>query len=134
MQHVHILPAIVTCLALLVYLWNTIMIPGARRRTGISAPATTGNPDFERQFRVQQNMVEQLIIFIPSLWLFCLTVQVLVGAALGAIFILGRILYSVSYAKDASKRGPGFGIGMIANLILLIGGLIGAVRLYLMGV
>jgi len=131
MQHRDLYPALVTCLALLVYFWNVLSAGGARGKHKIMAPATTGHPEFERKLRIQQNMVEQLILFIPALWIFSLTVQVLVGTALGLIFVIGRIVYSVSYATDPAKRGLGFGMGMIPVIILLLGALIGTVRLLL---
>jgi glutathione S-transferase len=80
---------VIACLALLVYAWNFMNAGQARGKHRIAAPATTGHPEFERKLRVQQNMIEQLIVFLPSLWIFCLTVQPLVGAALGLIFVFG---------------------------------------------
>ena len=76
-------------------------------------------------------MIEQLIVFLPSLWIFCLTVQPLIGAILGLIFVFGRILYSVAYAADPSKRSLGFGLGILPTLILLIGALAGVIRDFL---
>jgi uncharacterized membrane protein YecN with MAPEG domain len=125
-------PAIITCLALLVYFWNAIAAGASRGKHKIEAPATTGHPDFERKLRVQQNMIEQLVMFIPALWIFSLTVSVQIGAALGLVFIVGRIMYALAYAKDPGKRGPGFGLGVLSTLILLIGGLIGSVRLFIL--
>jgi glutathione S-transferase len=121
-------PALVTCLALLVYVWNFMSAGQARGKHKIQAPATTGHPEFERKLRVQENMLEQLIVFLPALWIFCLTVQPLVGAALGIVFVIGRILYSAAYAADPSKRSLGFGLGIFPTLILLIGGLVGVIR------
>jgi len=132
MEHRALYPAIVTSLALLVYFWNAMSAGGARAKHKILAPATTGHPEFERKLRVQENMLEQLIMFIPSLWIFSLTVQPLVGAALGIVFVIGRIIYSISYANDPAKRGLGFGLGMLPTIILLLGGLVGAVRLLAM--
>jgi uncharacterized MAPEG superfamily protein len=131
MQPRDLYPALVTCLALLVYVWNFAAAGGARGKHKIVAPAVTGHPEFERKLRVQQNMVEQLVLFIPSLWIFCLTVQVLVGAALGLLFVLGRIVYSVSYATDPAKRGIGFILAALPTVILLLGGLIGTIHLML---
>ena len=128
MQPRDLYPALVTCLALLVYVWNFMSAGQARGKHKIQAPATTGHPEFERKLRVQENMLEQLIVFLPSLWIFCLTVQPLVGAALGLIFVIGRILYSAAYAADPSKRSLGFGLGILPTLILLIGGLVGVIR------
>jgi uncharacterized MAPEG superfamily protein len=129
MEHRALYPAIVTSLALLVYFWNAMSAGAARGKHKIQAPATTGHPEFERKLRVQENMIEQLVMFIPSLWIFSLSVQPLVGAALGLIFVFGRILYSISYASDPSKRSLGFGLGMLPTIILMVGALIGSVRL-----
>jgi glutathione S-transferase len=128
MQHRDLYPALITVLALLVYAWNFMQAGQARGKHKIQAPATTGHPEFERKLRVQQNMIEQLIVFLPSLWIFCLTVQPLVGAALGLIFVFGRILYSVAYASDPSKRSLGFGLGAFPTVILLIGALAGVIH------
>ncbi len=124
-------PALITCLALFVYAWNLAGAGMARRKHNILAPATTGHPAFERGLRIQQNMIEQLIVFIPALWIFSLSIDVLAGAVIGLVFIAGRILYSASYAKDPAKRGPGFGLSFLANLILLVGALIGVIRLFI---
>ena len=80
-------PAFITMLALLVYVWNFVACGRARDKFGVKAPAVTGHPQFEARFRVQQNMLEQLIVFLPSLWLFSLTLSPLVGAALIAPFM-----------------------------------------------
>ena len=70
MEHRDLYPALVTLLALLVYFWIMIRAGAARGKHGIKAPAITGHPDFERKLRVQQNSLELLIMFIPSLWIF----------------------------------------------------------------
>jgi glutathione S-transferase len=131
MQHRDLYPALITCLALLVYMWNFMSAGQARGKHQITAPATVGHPEFERKLRVQQNMIEQLIVFLPSLWIFSLTVQPLIGAILGLIFVVGRILYSVAYAADPAKRSLGFGLGIFPTLILLIGALAGVIRDFL---
>src|SRR5215469_16182085 len=119
-------------LALLVYVWNFMGAGQARGKHQIVAPATTGHPEFERKLRIQQNMLEQLMVFLPSLWIFCLTVQPLVGAALGLIFVIGRVIYSVAYAADPAKRSLGFGLGALPTIILLLGGLVGVIRDFVM--
>lgn len=131
-QHRDLYPALVTLLALLVYFWNAMVLARARAKHGVLAPSVAGHPEFERGLRIQQNMLEQLIMFIPSLWIFSLTVQVLIGTALGLVFVVGRVIYSISYARDPAKRGLGFGLGMLPTMILLVGGLIGTVRLLLL--
>lgn len=131
MQHRDLYPALITLLALLVYAWNFMAAGQARGKHKILAPATTGHPEFERKLRIQENMLEQLIVFLPSLWIFCLTVQPLIGAALGLLFVLGRIIYSVAYAADPAKRSLGFGLAILPTLILLLGALAGVIRNFL---
>ena len=119
----HNLVALDTLVALALYLWMSIGVGRARATYGVEAPATTGHPDFERRFRIHMNTLEGLVVFLPSLWLFALYVSEPVAAALGAVWIAGRILYMVGYAKAAKSRGPGFGVQALAMLILLIGSL-----------
>jgi uncharacterized MAPEG superfamily protein len=99
----------------------------ARARYKIDAPAITGNPIFERYFRVHYNTLEQLIIFIPGMLLFATYINPNWAAILGMIFIVARIIYLRGYVADPKKRGPGFGIGMLATAILLLGGMGGAI-------
>lgn len=122
------LTALVTVLALLLYQVLSLNVGRARLKYGVKPPATTGNPDFERYLRVQQNTLEQLIVFLPSLWLFSLGLNPMWGAGLGIVWILGRIVFAWGYYQAAEKRGPGFGISFLASAALLLGALIGSVR------
>lgn len=119
----HALTAIVTLLSLLTYFWISFRVGAARARYGVAAPATTGHPDFERRFRAQQNTLEWLPIFLPSLWLFAIYWSDLAAAVLGLVWIAGRILYALGYAKEAGARGVGFAIQALAALALLVGAL-----------
>ena len=82
---------------------------------------------FERTLRVQQNTLEQLVVFIPSVWLFATYINPLAAAILGIVFIVGRALYFQGYVADPEKRGTGFAIGFVANAILLLGSLVGVI-------
>ena len=124
------LTAIVIGIALLEYAVFTMLCGRARARSGVVAPATSGDPTFERYFRVQQNSVEQLIIFVPAMLLFGHYVNAPIGAGLGLVFVLGRALFARGYYRDPPKRATGFGLSLLSNLALLLGGLIGAVIAY----
>jgi glutathione S-transferase len=113
--------ALVTCLALLFYFFTSIRVSKARAAFGIKAPAITGNPDFERVFRVQMNTLEWLPILLPSLWLFAIYISDPIAAGLGGVWIAGRILYLTGYSQAASKRGRGFGIQAGAAILLWLG-------------
>jgi len=115
-------------LALLEYSVMAGMVGRARGKYGIKAPATTGNPDFERVNRVHINTLENLIIFVPGVWIFGLYVSELWAAVLGVVFVIARIIYAIGYTQAAEKRGAGAGITGIVNLILIVGGLVGLGR------
>jgi len=115
--------ALVTLLSLLFYFYTTTRVSKARAEFGVKVPAISGNPDFERVFRVQMNTLEWLPIFLPSLWLFAIYVSDWIAALIGLVWIAGRIVYLVGYAQAAAKRGPGFGIQALAAGVLLLGAL-----------
>jgi len=121
------LVAIITALALLQVFIFAFQVGQQRVKHGINAPATSGNPEFERAFRVHENTVEQLVIFIPSLWLFATYWRADIAAGIGLVFIAGRQVYRSAYLSDPGNRSAGFGIGAAAMMILLLGGLVGAV-------
>ena len=120
--------AIVVILALIEFMVFGGLVGRARGKYNVHAPATTGHEVFERFFRVHQNTLEQLVIFIPSIWLFGTYVSTLWGAGLGALFIIGRAIYAAGYVSDPRKREVGFFVSTIPVLALFIGALIGAVR------
>ena len=126
------LPALVICLAVAMYFWTIVNVGRARRKYKISAPATTGNENFERVFRAQQNTLEHLVVFFPCLWLFCRYASPTWGAGIGLVWVLARVWYAIGYASPTGrKREPGFAISSIALTVLLVGSLVGVlVRIY----
>lgn len=124
MSYVHI----VTALALLQFVWFGIKVGQARERYGVKAPAIAGNEVFERHFRVQQNTLELVVIIVPGLYLFSNYFNPLLAAVLGVIYLIGREVYARAYVKDPARRSAGFGLSALPTLILIFGGIIGAVR------
>ena len=124
------LTALVTLLAVLFFFFTSMNVSRSRSRTGVKAPAMSGHPDFVRAFRIQMNTLEWMPIVLPSLWLFAIYISDAIAAGIGAVWIIGRIVYFIGYSKAAAKRGPGFAIQAIAAIALWAGAL-GAVVLRL---
>ncbi len=120
--------ALVTVLAIIFYFYTGARVSPARQKLGLKAPVMmSGQPEFDRIFRVQMNTLEWMPIFLPLLWLFAYYVSDIWAAVLGLIWIAARILYMVTYTKAADKRGPGFAIQAAVCGVLLVGALIGIV-------
>lgn len=126
-----LLVALVTLLALVLYIALSVNVARKRTRHGVPPPTMAGHPEFERAFRIHANTTEQLVVFLPALWLCALYLQPLFAAIVGLLWIVGRIVYALGYSADAAKRFPGFFITMLATLVLIGGGLVGVVLTYL---
>ncbi len=119
--------AIVLVLVLLQYTFFSIMVGKARGTYDVHAPAVTGNEIFERYYRVQQNTLELLVVFVPGMFLFASYVHALTAAGLGVVFFIGRMLYYKAYVSEPKSRGVGFTLTFLSAHVLIIGGMIGAI-------
>ncbi|MBD2567053.1 MAPEG family protein [Anabaena lutea] len=120
-------PSLVTVSALILYFVVTINVGRARVKYQVPVPQTTGNLDFERVLRVQQNTLEQLALFLPALWLFSVYVSPIWGSVLGTTWIIGRIAYAWGYYQAAEKRVIGFAISSLSGIGLILGSLVGII-------
>lgn len=117
----HIWVALASLAAALTVLGLGINVGRVRYACGINAPAMTGDPRLERAIRVHYNSLEWLPVLLVAMWLFAIYWSDLVAAALGAVWVIGRILYAHGYMRDPLKRAPGFVIQALATLVLLFG-------------
>ena len=122
---------IVTILALAQYVFFGIRVGGARQKLGVSAPATTGNEQFECINRVHGNTLEQLVLLIPVMWLYAYYVNPLWGAGMGVVYLVGRFIYSAAYTKDPSSRSLGFMMSFLPSAIMAAWVLVDAMMSYL---
>jgi hypothetical protein len=118
---------IVTALAIFQFIVFGFKTGRAREKYGVKAPAITGNEIFERHFRVQQNTMEQLLVFLPGIFLFSRYWNPVWAAALGAVYLIGREIYAAAYVKNPASRSLGFALSALPAMVLIAGGLIGAV-------
>jgi len=113
--------AIITALILLQTLFFGFEVGKARGRYNIKAPAVLGNEQFERHYRVHQNTLEQIVIFLPSFWLFSYFVNESLAAGLGLLFIVGRFVFRSAYLKDPSSREIGFLLSFLPIAVCIFG-------------
>ena len=120
--------AIVIVLALIQYQAFGFLVGRARGKYNCPAPATTGDPVFERYYRVHGNTGEQLIVFLPAIVIYGYYGNPQIAAAAGVIFLAGRQVYLLAYVKDPAKRSLGFMIGFVPMVFLLLAGALAAAR------
>jgi uncharacterized membrane protein YecN with MAPEG domain len=119
--------ALLIVLALFQYLYFSVRVGSARGKYGIAAPSTAGDETWERLYRVQMNTLEQLVVFIPALLIFSYYSSPRWAWIPGVVFLVGRQLYAWEYVKSPPSRVPGMALTLLANGVLLVGGLIGIV-------
>ena len=124
----HLHAALITALTVLVLILAVYLVGRARGKYGIAAPAITGQPDFERAFRAHQNTVEQVVMFLPALWLAAMYGNEQLAVYLGYAWIVGRVLYLFGYIRAAGNRSAGFMINALAMIGLLIIGMQGIIK------
>ena len=119
---------LIVLLALLQYVFFTGRVGLARGKYSVQAPACDGDETWNRLFRIQQNTMEQLIVFIPAAFAFAYFLNPVWVLLPGSAFIIGRILYSAEYIKDPKTRTPGMVLTMLSNVVLVLGALFGVAR------
>lgn len=114
------LTAIVTLIALVLYFVVTMNVGRARVKYNVLAPRTDGPEEFQRYFRVQMNTLEQIVLFLPLLWLAAAMVHDGLAAAIGLFWPVGRTIYARSYYRNPAKRGPGYIVGVATDMALML--------------
>ena len=122
---------LVALLALVECFFFAYAVGKAREKYEVKAPAITGNEIFERYFRVQQNTIEQIVLFLPSLFIAAAYWPAQWVAALGAVYLVGRMVYYRAYVRDPRSRGIGFLLSSAPIILLVVAGAIGVVRVLL---
>jgi glutathione S-transferase len=120
---------LVAVVALLQFVAFGAFVGRARGRFGVQAPATTGHPVFERYYRVHYNTMEQIVVFVPAIFLSAAHGfgADWMSAALGVVYLAGRQMYFLSYVRDPKSRGLGFLLTVVPIAIFLGNAAAGAI-------
>ena len=96
------------------------------RLTAISAPAGSGKTTAMLFWADRLRETGR-----PVLWLAAAVVGDLWAAEIGAVWIVGRVIYTVGYSKEAAKRGPGFLVTILPTAVLTVIALWGVIQAFM---
>jgi glutathione S-transferase len=127
--------ATLTLLMGLFYLYTALRVGVLRGRHNVKAPATSGHPQFDRAYRVQLNTLEQLGIILPFLWVaaFYPISPPWLAPLIGALWLIGRVIYLRAYMAAPEKRLLGAGICGFTNVAMFVVALSGVLRAWAAG-
>ena len=123
------LTSLITLLVVALMFWTALNVGKARAKYDVKAPATSGHEMFDRAYRIQINTLESAMLLLPSMWIYATLIGDLGAGVSGAIWIAGRVWYAIAYQQDPAKRGPGFGIALLAIAGMWAGGLWAVIQL-----
>lgn len=84
----------------------------ARMKHKIDYPKMTGDENFERALRAQQNSLEFFPVFIIALWMSSLFFDQGASAVVGLVYMYSRHNYFEGYCRSVKERLPGFKLGV----------------------
>ncbi|XP_069832951.1 microsomal glutathione S-transferase 2-like [Dendropsophus ebraccatus] len=101
------------------------LVGKSRIKHKVTPPAVSGNPEFERTFRAQQNCIEFYTLFLVDLWAAGLFFNQELASLFGLIYIYGRHLYFFGYSQSVRGRLQGFSVCKMALVLLLLMSVLG---------
>ena len=72
--------------------------------SSLHSPKMYSDTDFMIAFRNPQNLLEQLVVMFPMLWICATGVSDLVASILGSFYFIGRVWYARNYPRSFSHR------------------------------
>ncbi|MFN7136752.1 MAG: MAPEG family protein [Thermomonas sp.] len=114
---------LVALLAIAQFIFFGVQVAQARGRYGVKAPAVAGHELFERAYRVQMNTLELLVALLPLLYIAARYWPDAYVAVVGAVYLVGRLLYWRSYTRAPASRTLGFAVSMTPIMVLLLASL-----------
>jgi glutathione S-transferase len=132
-MHQYLYTSIITLLVVLLMFGLTFNVGRARGKYQVKAPAISGNEFFERAYRVQMNTIENVLMFLPALWLYAIHIGDKGAGDSGVIWLIARVWYAISYQKNPAKRGLGFLVSILVIAGLWTGAAYGIFNQYTKG-
>ena len=83
-------------------------------------PEIYSDRNFMIAYRNQMNFLENLILFLPTMWIFAYSVSDGLAAVIGSGYVMGRVLYARNYPRDYA-HARGFQISLACLVFLLVG-------------
>lgn len=120
--------ALVTAASVVLTFVLSMRVGKMRQEHGVDAPATSGHPEFERANRIHQNTIEQIVLFLPLLWLGLYVLGDALTGLIGAVWVVGRIVYANAYTRDPAARQIGMLITFLPTVALLLATLWGVLQ------
>ena len=130
-MHAYLYTAFITLLTVALLFAVTFNVVRARGKYRIQAPATTGHEMFERAYRIQLNTIENVLMFLPALWLYAMFIGDKGAGDSDMIWLVGRIWYAIAYQTNPAKQGYGFLISLLVIAGLWLGAAYGIYGVYL---
>jgi glutathione S-transferase len=117
----HPLIGLVTIATVFLLIGMMAVVSRARGKYQVKAPATSGPEGFERAFRVQANTNESTLMFLPALWTAAIFMPpyAWLAATFGAIWVVARIFYAITYLDPAKKRTIPFALAGVMVVCLI---------------
>ena len=84
------------------------------------SPEIYSDRNFMIAYRNQMNFLENLILFLPTMWIFAYNVSDGLAAVIGSGYVMGRVLYARNYPRDYA-HARGFQISLACLVFLLVG-------------
>ena len=125
--------SLITLLTVSLMFGITFNVGRARAKYQVKAPAVTGHEMFERAYRIQLNTIENVLMFLPALWLYAIFIGDKGAGIAGAIWLIGRLWYAIAYQLNPAKRGPGFLISLLMIIGLWLGAAYGIYSAFMRG-
>jgi len=88
---------------------------------------------FERMYRVQVNTMENMVAFLPALFVAGKYGSPVLVGPIGLVYIIGRFVYWRAYVNNPATRTTGFLTSIIPTFVLIVISLIGIILTFLSG-